>query len=81
MEIIILGTGCTKCNNLYAAAKQAVTEMGIDATVSKEEDIVRIMEYGILQTPGLVIDGKVVSQGRLLTNPQLREIINQHRVL
>ncbi len=79
MEITILGTGCAKCKNLEAATKQAVVEMGIDATVSKEEDIVKIMQYGVMQTPGLVINGKVVSQGRLLTNPQLKEIIEKNQ--
>jgi small redox-active disulfide protein 2 len=79
MEIIILGTGCAKCKNLEAATKQAVAEMGIEATISKEEDIVKIMQYGVMTTPGLVINGKVVSQGRLLTNPQLKEIIEKNQ--
>jgi len=79
MEIIILGTGCIRCKNLEAATRQAVIEMGINADISKEEDIVKIMQYGVMQTPGLVINGKVVSQGRLLTNPQLKEIIQKYQ--
>ena len=75
MEIIVLGTGCAKCKNLEAAARQAVQDLDIDATVIKEEDIVKIMQYGIMQTPGLVINGKVVSSGKVLTNPQLKELI------
>jgi small redox-active disulfide protein 2 len=79
MDIIVLGTGCARCKNLEAATKQAVTEMGIDATISKEEDIVKIMQYGVMQTPGLVINGKVVSQGHLLSNSQLKEIITKNQ--
>jgi len=79
MEIIILGTGCVRCRNLEAATRQAVDEMGIEAVVSKEEDIVKIMEFGVMQTPGLVINGKVVSSGRLLTNSQIKEIITKNQ--
>ena len=79
MEIIVLGTGCARCKNLEAATKQAVIEMGIDATISKEEDIVKIKQYGVMQTPGLVINGKVVSQGHLLSNSQLKEIITKNQ--
>lgn len=75
MEIIVLGTGCAKCKNLEAAIKQAVEDLNVDATISKEEDIVKIMQYGVMQTPGLVINGKVVSTGKVLTNPQLKELI------
>ena len=79
MEIIILGTGCVRCRNLEAATRQAVDEMGIETVVSKEEDIVKIMEFGVMQTPGLVINGKVVSSGRLLTNSQIKEIITKNQ--
>ena len=75
MEIIVLGTGCTKCKNLEAATKQAVDDLQLDATVTKEEDIVKIMQYGVMQTPGLVINGKVVSSGKVLTNPQIKELL------
>lgn len=75
MEIIVLGTGCAKCKNLEAATTQAVSELQIDAQIIKEEDIVKIMQYGVMQTPGLVINGKVVLSGKLPSNPQLKEII------
>lgn len=75
MEIIVLGTGCAKCKNLETATKQAVNDLDIDVTVVKEEDIVKIMQYGVMQTPALVINGKVVSSGKVLTNPQLKELI------
>lgn len=79
MDIIVLGTGCAKCKNLEAATRQAVDDLKIDAKVSKEEDIVKIMQYGVMQTPGLVINGKVVSTGKVLTNPQLKELITKNQ--
>lgn len=72
MEIKILGTGCAKCKNLEKLTREAVEKSGIDAQVTKVEDIMDIMSYGILATPALVIDGKVVVKGRV---PSLDEII------
>lgn len=77
MEIKVLGTGCANCKNLEKAVKIAVEELGIDAIVSKEEDIVKIMGYGIMRTPGLVIDEKVVLSGRVPSTNELKEIIAQ----
>ncbi len=72
MEIKILGTGCAKCKNLEKLTREAVEKSGVDAQVTKVEDIMDIMSYGILATPALVIDGKVVVKGRV---PSLDEII------
>ena len=71
MEIKILGTGCARCNTLERLTREAVREMGIAAGISKEEDIVNIMNYGVLRTPALVINGKLVLSGRV---PPLKEI-------
>lgn len=71
MEIKILGTGCPKCKALEKATREALIEAGIDANLSKVEDIVEIMNYGIMTTPALVIDGKVVVKGRV---PSIAEI-------
>lgn len=79
MDIIVLGTGCAKCKNLEAATRQAVIDLGVSANVTKEEDIVKIMQYGVMQTPGLVINGKVVSSGKVLSNPQLKELITKNQ--
>jgi small redox-active disulfide protein 2 len=75
MEIKVLGTGCPNCKMLEKMTKDAVTDMGINASVTKEEDIMKIMEYGILRTPGLVVDGKVVMSGRLPSVNELKEIL------
>ena len=65
MEIKVLGTGCATCKALFAAVEQVVAEMGIDATVTKEEDLMKIMEYNVMTLPALVVDGKVVAKGKL----------------
>ena len=77
MEIKILGTGCPKCKNLEKATRDAVSELGIDAVVTKEEDIMKIMGYGVMRTPGLVVDEKVVASGRLLSVDEIKELITK----
>jgi small redox-active disulfide protein 2 len=72
MEIKVLGTGCPKCKALEKATKNAVTELGINADIGKEEDIMKIMQYGVMHTPALVIDGKVVISGRVPNEKELK---------
>lgn len=75
MEIKVLGTGCATCKALYATVQEAVAELGLDAEVVKEEDIQKIVELGVLSLPGLVVDGKVVAQGRKLNVAQVKELL------
>jgi len=75
MEIKILGPGCPKCKTLEKVTRDAVTETGISATIEKVEDIVKIMEYNIMLTPGLVINGKIVLSGYVPTVNQVKEIL------
>lgn len=77
MEVKILGTGCTKCKKLEQLTKDTVAEMGIEANVVKEEDIYKIMQYGVMRTPGLVIDEKVVLSGRLPKSSELKELLSK----
>jgi small redox-active disulfide protein 2 len=65
VEIKVLGTGCPNCKRLDKLARQAVAELGVDATVVKVEDLDQIMAYDILATPALVIDENVVVSGRV----------------
>lgn len=71
MEIKVLGTGCAKCKSLEKATNEAVAKTGVEATIIKEEDIVEIMKFGVMTTPALVIDGKVVVKGKV---PSVSEI-------
>ncbi len=75
MDIKVLGTGCPKCKALEKATLEAVAEAGIDAQVSKVEDIVEIMNYGVMTTPAIVIDGKVVMKGRVPSVEEIKSII------
>jgi small redox-active disulfide protein 2 len=79
MEIKVLGTGCPKCKTLEKTTREVITEMGIEAELSKEEDIMKIMEYGIMRTPGLVINGKVVVSGRLPSSKEIQQLITQNQ--
>lgn len=72
MKIEILGTGCAKCKALEENVKKAVAEAGIFAQVEKVEDIVKIMDYGVMNTPGLVINGEVKSTGKLLNSEEIK---------
>lgn len=67
MKIQVLGTGCAKCNQLTAHAEEAVATLGIAASVEKVEDLREIMRLGVMSTPALVVDGKVVAAGKVLT--------------
>jgi small redox-active disulfide protein 2 len=75
MKIEILGTGCSKCKALEEATKQAVAQSGKFAQIEKVEDIMKIMEYNVMSTPGLVIDGKVLSTGKLLSVAEIVDLI------
>lgn len=67
MKIEILGTGCKKCNELEIKVKQAVAQSGKFVQIEKVADLQKIMAYGVMSTPGLVIDGEVKSTGRVLS--------------
>lgn len=75
MEIKVLGTGCPKCKTLEKSIRDAVTELGIDANIEKVEDIMKIMEFGVMHTPALVIDGKVVVSGRVPSEKDLKNLL------
>ena len=75
MEIKILGTGCPKCKALEKVTRDVVAENGIDATVSKVEEIMDIMKYGVMMTPALVVDGKVVLKGRVPSKEEVKQLL------
>lgn len=77
MKIEILGTGCTKCKALEEATKKAVAIIGGFHEVKKVEDIVEIMNYGVMSTPALVVDGEIKSVGKLLSVNDIVKILSK----
>ena len=76
MEITILGMGCPNCKSLESATREVVSKLGIEANITKEENIDKIMGYGVLRTPGLVIDGEVVHSGGIPSNLELEKLLS-----
>lgn len=77
MEIKILGTGCPKCKALEKLTREVIEQNGIDASVSKVEDIVEIMKYGVMTTPALVVDGKVEIKGRVPSSDEIKKVLTR----
>lgn len=75
MNIKVLGTGCPSCKVLFENVQQAVAELGVDAKVTKVEDMGEIIRYNVMSTPALVIDEKVVSAGKKLSAQQIKEML------
>jgi small redox-active disulfide protein 2 len=65
MEIKVLGTGCAKCRKLYEEAQQAIEHLRLPVTLTKVEKLDEIMDYGVMLTPALVVDGEVKCSGRI----------------
>ncbi len=75
MVIKVLGTGCPSCKKLEANVRTAVSEAGVEASVEKVEDLQKIMEYGVMSTPALVIDEKVVAKGKVLSVGDIKKFL------
>jgi small redox-active disulfide protein 2 len=73
--IKVLGSGCANCANLEKSARQAIADLGIDATIEKVTDYPTIIGYGVMSTPGLVVDEKLVLSGRVPKPAELRELL------
>ncbi len=74
-KIQILGTGCAKCNELAANVKEAAQVLGEEVEFEKVTQLNDIIKFGVMTTPGLAIDGKVVSQGKVLKPDQIMKLI------
>ena len=77
MEIKILGPGCSKCRTLDKLTREVVEKNGINATITKVEDIIEIMKYGVMSTPALVVDEKVVIKGRIPSADEIRQLLTK----
>lgn len=78
MEIKVLGSGCSRCKQLEKVTRKAIVEGGIDASVTKVEDIAEIMRYGVMVTPALVVNEKVVSKGVIPSVSEIIKILNNN---
>lgn len=78
MEIKILGTGCPRCNTLEEVTRRAVESLNTDATITKVNDIIDILGYGVRRTPALVINNEVVVAGRVPDLEELKKLITTH---
>jgi len=75
----VLGGGCQKCNQLEAATKEALAELGMDTAVGHITDYAQIAACGVMSTPALMVDGKVVSAGRVLKKEEVAELLRKAR--
>ena len=75
MEIKVLGAGCAKCKTTYEMIEKIVKENQLDATLSKVEDIVELLNYGIMTTPAIVVDGEVKLKGHIPTESEIKKIL------
>jgi small redox-active disulfide protein 2 len=77
MEIKILGSGCAKCKTLEKLTREVVEKNGIDATITKVEDIYQIMKYGVMTTPALVVNEKVEIKGRIPSLEEIKQVLTK----
>nr|WP_320120485.1 thioredoxin family protein [uncultured Marinifilum sp.] len=77
MEIKVLGPGCKKCGTLAEATKKAVEELSVDANITKIDDMVQILSYGVMSTPALVINEKVVVSGKVPSVAEIKGFIEK----
>ena len=75
MEIKVLGSGCAKCKTTYEMIEKIVKENQLDATLSKVEDIDELLNYGIMTTPAIVVDGEVKLKGHVPTESEIKKIL------
>ena len=78
-SIKVLGSGCAKCNQLEAATKEALLELSMDTTIDHVTDFTQIASYGVMTTPALVVDGKVVSYGKVLKKDEIVALLKKAR--
>jgi small redox-active disulfide protein 2 len=78
MEIKVLGTGCQKCKSLEQIARNVVEQENITATITKVEDIMTIMSYGVMATPALVVNEKVEIKGRVPSYEEVKQVLKKY---
>jgi len=76
-QLKILGSGCAKCNHLMEVVTKATEELGLDCEIEKIEDMLRFAEFGVMITPALVVDGKVMLTGRVPSVEDAKKILSR----
>ncbi|MGB2727313.1 MAG: thioredoxin family protein [Halobacteriota archaeon] len=77
MDIKVLGTGCAKCGKVYENVKKAIEELGVDSDVEKVEDIDKIISFGVMMTPAVVINGVVKASGRIPDTEEIKKWVRE----
>ena len=75
MNIKVIGTGCDKCDKLYGNTQEALTELGIEAQLEKVEDLLEIVKLGVMTSPSLMIDGKLVVSGQVVSKDKIKKLL------
>ena len=75
MQIKVIGTGCYKCDKLYGNTQEALTELGIEAQLEKVEDLLEIVKLGVMTSPSLMIDGKLVVSGQVVSKDKIKKLL------
>ena len=78
-SVKVLGSGCVKCNDLEANVKAALEQLGMDTTIEHVTDFTEIVAYGVMTTPALVVDGKVISYGKVLKVEEVVKLLQKAR--
>lgn len=79
MNIKIIGSGCEKCEQLYDNVKAAVDELALDAVIERVEDLIEMVKLGVMSSPSLMVDGKLVVSGRVVPKEKIIELITSSK--
>ncbi len=77
MEIKVIGTGCEKCTQLYQNVQQAVAQLGLVAEIQKVEDLMEIVQLGVMSAPSLMVDGKLIVAGRVVNVDTIVDLLKK----
>ena len=77
MDIKVIGAGCDKCNQLYENTKAAINELGLNINVEKVEDLIEMVKLGVMTSPSLMIDGRLVISGHVITKEKIIKLISK----
>lgn len=80
-SVKILGSGCAKCNQLEVATRAALQQLGIDTEIDHITDFTQIAAYGVMSTPALVVDGKVIAYGKVLKTNEIIKLLQKNKIV